>query len=106
MQVYNEIFKSKKLEELILNESGEVLESLNKKEMFISRFIDYFTKAYGNSKCNYIDLFDIDSPDYTKIELIDNKVIVTASLFAGLSIYIFSCRYYKQIIHKNKWKKG
>ncbi|MEN1936244.1 hypothetical protein AAIE21_11680 [Paenibacillus sp. 102] len=88
MQVYNEIFKSEKLEDLILNESGEILESLNNKEFFISSFIDYFTKAYGNSKCNYIDLFDIGSPDYMKIELIDNKVFVTASLFAGLSIWL------------------
>ncbi|WP_410982716.1 hypothetical protein [Bacillus cereus] len=88
MQVYNEIFTSEKLEELILNESGEILENLNNKEMFISSFIDYFTKEYENSVCNYVELSDIDSPDYTKIELIDNKVIVTASLFAGLSVWL------------------
>jgi len=88
MQIYNEILSSEKLEELILNESGEILENLNNKEMFISSFIDYFTKEYGNSECNYVELFDIDSPDYIKIELIDNKMFVTASLFAGLSIWL------------------
>ncbi|WP_257137709.1 hypothetical protein [Bacillus pseudomycoides] len=86
MQIYNEILSSEKLEELILNESGEILENLNNKEMFISSFIDYYTKEYENSECNYVELFDIDSPDYIKFELIDNKVFVTASLFAGLSI--------------------
>ncbi|MBO1580650.1 hypothetical protein [Bacillus sp. XF8] len=88
MQVYNEIFKSEKLEELILNESGEILEDLNNKEMFISSFIDYFTKEYGNAECDYVELFDVDGPEYMKIELLDNKVIVTASLFAGLSIWL------------------
>ncbi|WJE50380.1 hypothetical protein QRE66_13295 [Bacillus cereus] len=88
MQVYNKIFTNKKLEELILNESGEILENLNNKEMFISSFIDYYIKEYGNSECNYVELFDVDSPDYIKFELIDNKVFVTASLFAGLSIWL------------------
>lgn len=88
MQVYSEIFTDERLEELILNESGEILENLNNKEMFISSFINYFKKEYGNSVCNYVELSDIDSPDYTKIELIENKVIVTASLFAGLSIWL------------------
>lgn len=88
MQVYNKIFTNEKLEELILNESGEILENLNNKELFISSFIDYFTKEYGNSEYNYVELFDIDSPDYIKIELIDNKMFVTASLFVGLSIWL------------------
>lgn len=88
MRIYNEILSNEKLEELILNESGEILENLNNKEMFISSFIDYFTKEYGNSECNYVELFDIDSPDYIKLELIDNKMFVTTSLFAGLSIWL------------------
>ncbi|MDM5154998.1 hypothetical protein QUF88_14560 [Bacillus sp. DX1.1] len=87
MRVHDVIFTSEKLEELILNESGEIFENLNNKEKFISSFIDYFTEEYGNSECNYVELFDVDGPDYIKIELIDNKVIVTASLFAGLSIW-------------------
>lgn len=88
MQVHDVIFPSKQLEELILDESCEILESLNNKEQFISSFIEYFTEEYNNAECDYVELFDIDGPDYMNMELIDNKVIVTASLFAGLSIWL------------------
>ncbi|MFJ8526547.1 hypothetical protein [Bacillus sp. NPDC094106] len=88
MQVHDVIFPNKQLEELILDESCEILESLNNKEQFISSFIEYFTEEYNNAECDYVELFDIDGPDYMNMELIDNKVIVTAFLFAGLSIWL------------------
>lgn len=88
MQVHDVIFTNKQLEELILDESCELLESLNNKNQFVISFIEYFTEEYNNAECDYIELFDVNGPDYMNMELIDNKVIVTAALFAGLSIWL------------------
>ncbi|SFJ51055.1 MULTISPECIES: hypothetical protein [unclassified Bacillus (in: firmicutes)] len=88
MGVHDVLFKSEKLEEFILNESTEIMGNLNNKEKFISSFICYFMEVYRGSECDYVELFDVDGPDYINVEFIDRKVIVTATLFAGLSIWL------------------
>jgi hypothetical protein len=82
------ILTNEKLEEYILDESCEILVTSNNKKEFISSFITYFTKAYGHSKYDYVEVFDVENPEYIKVELKDTKVVVTASLFVGLSIWL------------------